>query len=181
MPTTMTVTRSDPSTLPGRDVPTALVVHESCWGNTRLVAEAIAQGLGEGATVVGVASAPPLDQVHTDLLVVGAPTHAFGLSRPGTRHDASERGGTDPGTGIREWLEAASPAAGRRAATFDTHVRRPNLPGTASRAAARRLRHLGFEIVREPEVFWVRGMEGPLEEGELARARAWGAELVRLL
>ena len=95
MPTTLTQTHSRPHTLPGRDLPTVLVVYESAWGNTRQIAEAIGDGFGAGATstVVPVASAPPLDQVHADLLVVGAPTHAFGLSRPGTREDAHERGG----------------------------------------------------------------------------------------
>lgn len=181
MPTTLTQTRSRPHTLPGRDLPSVLVVYESAWGNTRQIAEAIGEGLGPGATstVVPVAAAPPLDQVHADLLVVGAPTHAFGLSRPGTREDAHERGGAELGIGVREWLDAGTVATGRLAATFDTHVRHPNLPGTASRAAARKLRHLGYEIVVEPEMFWVDGMEGPLLVGELERARAWGTELAR--
>jgi hypothetical protein len=181
MPTTTTQTHSRPHTLPGHDVPSALVVFESAWGNTRQIAEAIAEGLGPGtvSTVVPVASAPPLDQVHADLLVVGAPTHAFGLSRPGTREDAHERGGAELPSGVREWIDAGTVATGRLVATFDTHVRHPNLPGTASRAAARKLRHLGYEIVLEPEMFWVDGMEGPLLVGELERARAWGAELAR--
>lgn len=181
MPITLTQTRSDPHILPGRDLPAVLVVYESAWGNTRRIAEAIAEGFGPGAssTVVDVASAPPLDRVHAELLVVGAPTHAFGLSRPGTREDAHRRGGDDLTTGVREWLDAGTVAIGRLAATFDTHVRHPNLPGTASRAAARRLRHLGYEMVVEPEMFWVDGMEGPLLDGEVERARAWGAELAR--
>jgi len=186
MPNTVTQQQSRPHTLPGRDTPSVLVVHESAWGNTRLVAEAVGEGLAQGAaaTVVAVASAPPLDDVHADLVVVGAPTHAFGLSRPRTRADAHQRGGDYLPTGVREWLEAATPLARRHerlAATFDTHVSHPNLPGTASRAAARRLRQLGFVLPVEPEVFWVHGMQGPLLDGEVQRARTWGAALAGLL
>ena len=59
MPTTLTQTHSRPHTLPGRDLPTVLVVYESAWGNTRQIAEAIGDGFGAGATstVVPVASA----------------------------------------------------------------------------------------------------------------------------
>ena len=41
-----------------------------------------------------------------DLLVVGAPTHAFSLSRPGTREEAVRQGAPaeHARTGIPEWL-----------------------------------------------------------------------------
>lgn len=183
MPTATTRTQpvSTPHALPGRATPTVLVVYESAWGNTRLVAEAVGEGLGASTTVVPVASAPPVDDVHVDLLVIGAPTHAFGLSRPGTREDAHQHGGAELSTGVREWLDAGT--AGTRhpglAATFDTHVRHPNLPGTASRVAARKLRQLGYVLAAGPEIFWVGGTEGPLLEGEVERARVWGAALAR--
>src|SRR5690606_26657618 len=105
---------------------------------------------------------------------------ALGMSRPGTRRDAASRGGQALETGLREWLDGAEPLR-LRAATFDTHVRRPNLPGSASRSAARVLRRLGADLVAAPESFWVSGAEGPLLPGELDRARAWGAELAGLL
>lgn len=157
---------------------TKLVVYESAFGNTRTVAEAVAAGLGDGTEVVDVASAPPLTQIVADLLVVGGPTHAFGMSRPQTREDAASRGGTPPATGIREWLEAAGPVS-LRVATFDTHTRTPNLPGTAGRAAAKKLHSLGCTLVAAPEKFWVHGDRGPLLDGEVDRAREWGADLAR--
>lgn len=156
-----------------------LVVYESMWGNTRTVAEAVADGLrGAGEVdVVSVTGAPPLDTLDPDLLVVGAPTHAFGLSRPQTREDAARRGaGGLAQPGVREWIEAA-PTVRLRVATFDTHVRRPNLPGSASRTAAKLLRRLGAELAARPESFYVHGYEGPVLDGELDRARAWGADL----
>jgi hypothetical protein len=156
--------------------PSALVVYESAWGNTREVAEAVAEGLGLGATTVAVADAPPLETVDVELLVVGGPTHAFGMSREGTRADAHQRGGASLTTGIREWMDAASSVA-LRVATFDTHTRHPNLPGTASKGAAKKLTSLGCDLVAPPEKFWVNGYEGPLLDGEADRARAWGAQL----
>lgn len=161
-----------------RSVRPALVVYESVWGNTREVAEAVAEGLGTGAEVVPVAEAPPLESLDVALLVVGGPTHAFGMSRGSTREDAHRKGGAELATGIREWLDAA-PEAHLDVATFDTHVRHPNLPGTASRAAARRLESLGCTLVARPEKFWVQGYEGPLLDGEVDRARAWGAGLAQ--
>ncbi|MFC6421602.1 flavodoxin domain-containing protein [Ornithinimicrobium tianjinense] len=161
---------------------TALVVYESAWGNTRTVAEAVADGLREhvDTEVVDIGSAPPLEDVRADLLVVGAPTHAFGLSRPATRADAHSKGGADVSSGVREWLDAAGHCE-RPVATFDTHIRHPNLPGTASKVAARRLRRLGCDLVAEPEVFWVATTEGPLLDGEVERAHAWGAALATRL
>lgn len=165
----------------------ALIVYESAWGNTREVAEAISSGLSGGLSdglpeqidteVTAVDTAPPLADVQVDLLVVGAPTHAFGLSREATRKDAHQRGGALIPSGVREWLESDPVAL--LVATFDTHVRHPNLPGHASRTVARRLQKLGCDLLTEPESFYVTGYEGPLLTGEADRARSWGRDLGR--
>jgi hypothetical protein len=83
--------------------------------------------------------------------------------------------------GLRTWLRDLSPAAAHHAAAFDTRLdRSPWLTGVAARGIARRLRRLGMEVIAT-ESFLVEDAEGPLEEGELERARAWGIELARLL
>ena len=66
----------------------ALVVVESMWGNTRIVAEAVARGLGGGAEVLDVQQAPSELPDDVGLLVVGGPTHAFSMSRD---QDAARR------------------------------------------------------------------------------------------
>ena len=158
----------------------ALVVYESLFGNTQAVARAVADGLG-AAFEVRLAEAheiPPTDGV--DLLVVGGPTHAFGLSRPGTRQDAARQGEVRPGTvdvGIREYLDLSPMLPGLAAAAFDTKVDKPFLPGSAAHKAYRRLRRLGCRMVRPPESFRVHGTTGPMVAGELDRARTWAAEL----
>ena len=158
----------------------ALVVYESMFGNTGTLARAIAEGLGPSAEAVDVGSArDTLDDV--DLLVAGGPTHALSLSRASTRKDAGTKG-ADPdaaaGIGRREWIDALPSSPGTRVATFDTKVRRPRLPGSAAKTALKRLRDKGLQTVGKPATFWVDGTEGPLVDGEEARARAWGADLV---
>ena len=94
--------------------PSAWVVVESMWGNTRAVGDAIARGLGGGTTVVDVADARVGLPAGVSLLVVGGPTHAFSMSRTATRRDAVQHGAA-PGherRGIREWLDHLPKTAG---------------------------------------------------------------------
>jgi hypothetical protein len=160
----------------------ALVVYESMFGNTRAIAAAIAEGL-EGADVevelVEVGTAPAAPDADVGLLVVGGPTHALSLSRPESRSSAAEQAEGEPlvsqGIGLREWL-AALPAGRLPSAAFDTHADK-RVPGAASRAANKRLRRKGYRAVLPPESFYVSGTAGPLVDGELERARGWGARL----
>lgn len=91
----------------------ALVVYKSMFGNTQAVARAVADGIATHGSVDvrEVASAPDLGATDADLVVVGAPTHAFSLSRAGTRQDAATKSGRQvisEGRGVREWLEACA-------------------------------------------------------------------------
>jgi hypothetical protein len=161
----------------------ALVVYESMFGDTQLVAEAIAAGLSSRMSVdiAEVGAAPTVVGTEVDLLIVGGPTHAFGMSRPRTREDATRQAGRDvvsKGIGLREWLEALQHQSGSGpAAAFDTRINRPRLPGSAAHGAERRLRHLGFHISSPAQSFYVEGTDGPLVKGELERAQRWGREL----
>ncbi len=165
---------------PGR----ALVVHESWFGNTARLAAAVADGLrshGYTVEVRRVDDAPDVDTLDVDLLVVGAPTHAFSLSRPATRSDAVRQGGdaTGSGLGLREWLTAGHGAV-RPVPTvcFDTRADRArHLPGSAARKAVRLAREAGLDPARVTESFYVADVAGPLLPGELSRAARWGRQL----
>ncbi len=165
----------------------ALVVYESVLGNTQAVAKAIAEGLGESrpVTVREVAEAPDTIPPDVGLLVVGGPTHAFGMSRAETRADAEKEAPSQvvsTGRGIREWLESLSPGdGGTPTVTFDTRVDKPRLPGSAAKKARKQLSHKGFPSFEEPHSFYVHGKAGPMADDELARARSWGEELGRHL
>ena len=158
----------------------AIVVYESMWGNTGAVARAVAEGLGQGVVLLEVDDAPGELTDDVDLLVVGGPTHAFSMSRPTTREEAVKQGAgaSNADRGIREWLEALPHSDRVAVATFDTRVAKVrHLPGSAARKAAKevRRRHLGHLV--DTESFYVEDSPGPLLEGELERARSWGAQL----
>ncbi len=158
----------------------ALVVYESMFGNTALIAEAIGEGLRDHFAIVEVVSVTVAPEAvdDIDLLVVGAPTHAFGMPRPKTRDAARKGGATEaPERGVREWLATLPrPPHPIAAAAFDTHVRRPRL-GSARRPIDRRLRHRGFRTTA-PISFTVTGTPGPLADGQLDAARRWAATVV---
>jgi hypothetical protein len=160
----------------------ALVVYESMFGNTEAVARQVAEGLSARmlVDVVEVSSAPIRLSEEVTLLVVGGPTHAFGMSRPKTRADAAGQAKTplvSAGRGIREWLDEVTGSAAVSAAAFDTRVNKPRVPGSAAKAAQRRLRRKGFSTPEKPQTFYVHGTSGPLVDGETARARLWGETL----
>jgi flavodoxin-like protein len=174
----------------------ALVVYESMYGNTRAIAEAIADGLAISAvaTAARVGTVEPDQLRGLDLLVLGAPTHTWSLSRPKTRDAAAqaaarpasgltlEPGATGPG--LREWLQdewlngtGKSRVAHTRVVCFDTRMHAPlGLSGSAGRALARRLRRAGRPVHTAVEGFVVT-KQNQLVDGELARARAWGEHL----
>jgi hypothetical protein len=160
-----------------------LVVYESMFGCTESVARAVAEGLAEGGFTVdleNVRDAEGPSGRSFDLLVLGAPTHAFSLSRPSTRLDAVRQGAPAEvaTTGVREWLAGIKGRDGRPAAAFDTRVTKTRrLPKAASTRAARLLRRRGFRIVERPTAFLVADVQGPLVDGELERARGWGIRL----
>lgn len=152
----------------------ALVVVESMYGNTSKVAEAIGASLD--APVIAAADLTDDKLEGVDLVLVGAPTHAFGLPRPSTRRDAMERVGRPddaPEIGLRERLEELHPHQGMRAAAFSTRMDVRFLPKrSADLVIAKMLKARGFDVVAK-EAFLVDDSEGPLHEGELERAMVW--------
>ncbi|MEV7013740.1 flavodoxin domain-containing protein [Streptosporangium sp. NPDC051022] len=167
----------------------ALVVYESMFGNTQRIAEAVADGLSSRmeVNIVEVGSAPTVLPGGIDLLLLGGPTHAFGLTRAATRRTAAEQAGRagcapiSKGIGLREWLEAVRiSSVGTAAAAFDTRIG-SHLPGSAARGAERRLRGLGLTVAAPAMSFHVMETMGPLADGEVERARKWGGRLAATL
>jgi hypothetical protein len=165
----------------------AVVIYESIFGNTKAVAEAIADGLrGRFELCVAEVSAAPSSLVGIDLLVVGGPIHAWSMTRAMTRKGAREQAAAaqveppSTGIGLREFLQdlPSAPETGIAAAAFDTAIRTSWFPsGSAATPAARRLEAHGYTLLVKPEHFYVSDTQGPLEDGELERARAWGTGL----
>ena len=162
-----------------------VVVHESWFGNTRRLAETIAERLArEGEVDLLTVDDPPPQLVDVDLLVVGAPTHVHGLSSATSRKGAIDQRKQpgEAGIGVRGWLRALPEGGGRRTAVFDTRVEKPVLlVGSAARGVAKRLERRGFELVVPPESFFVLDSPGPLKDGEVERAAVWAGRIAELV
>ncbi len=165
-----------------------VIVYESMYGNTHVIADAIGAGLEPAADVIVV----PVSQAHPELLhdaalvVVGGPTHVHGMSRATTRKGAAEAAqkpdsglALEPGAlgpGLRDWFGTLGRHSAQ-AAAFDTRLHGPAaVTGRASKGIARELRRHGFDMAAEPESFIVT-KDNHLGGSETARARAWGARL----
>jgi Flavodoxin len=166
----------------------ALVVYESMFGNTRVAATNIADGLRADyeVTLVPVAEATPELVAAADLVVAGAPTHMHGLSGTSSRRMAAEAAAKedsglrlDPdarGPGMREWLNDLGHRDGL-AAAFDTRINGVGVfTGRASRRIAKLLKRHGYRLVAAPQSFLV-GSQNTLLDGEASWARRWGMTL----
>lgn len=160
----------------------AVVVYESLWGNTAAVAREIARGIGPDTRVLTTDEATPAAIADADLIVAGAPVLGFRLPTEEMRRSVvtSERRAPRPPDlshpSMRTWLDGL-PAGHGRSAAFETRVWWS--PGGSTGAITEALEHAGYLPLAKPARFVVRGRYGPLRDGELDRARAWGAELAR--
>jgi hypothetical protein len=157
----------------------AIVVYESHWGNTADVARAIAEGIGPEAEALNTDEATPAIVAAADLVVAGAPIMAFSLPSDTMVANA----GKDPKAprpadvshpSLRHWLDGL-PKSHAASASFETKLRWS--PGSATGAIDERLRRAGFRTIAKAQKFAVATSYGPLRDGELERARAWGKDL----
>lgn len=156
----------------------AIVVYESHWGNTTAIARAIAEGIGPDARALSTTEAIGAMLADADLVVAGAPVLGFqlptddilkGLGRESSPPDLSH-------PSLRSWL-AGLPQGRGGCAAFETRIWWS--PGGATKAITRELERAGYHSVAPAHRFIVKGRYGPLREGELEKAKLWGAELAR--
>ena len=150
----------------------ALVVYDSEFGNTALIAKTIGDVLSAQAVRVGEVNIDDLDEM--DILVVGSPTQR--LTYTGGTKSFLKR---IPSRGLK----------GKYAAAFDTRLTQKEVEetkvfnffvrifGYAAEPIAKELKKKGAELVCSAEGFYVQGVEGPLVEGELERAEGWAQQI----
>ena len=176
-----------------------LVVYESMFGNTHAVADAIGAGFVNAGHTVDICPVDEADAAavaSADAIVVGGPTHAHGMTSTKTREaavaeiaksEAKVAAGQQEhalvldehatGEGLRDWFHHLADGRHRPAAAYDTRIHlSPFLSGSAARGITRRLRKDDWDVVADPESFFVID-NGPLAEGELDRARHHGGVL----
>ena len=138
----------------------ALVIFDSYFGNTKMIAETIAKELGKDTKAISVSDFNMKELEGVDLLVAGSPIIGW---KP------SEKMGKFLASLGREQLK------GLKAATFDTRVK--IFHGDAAKKISQKLIEAGAEIVGKPQVFFVRGKEGPLIDGEIEKATKWAKSI----
>lgn len=157
----------------------AIVVYESFWGNTAAIARAVAEGLGSGAEAMMVSAAQAVTE-PIDLIVAGAPLLGFALPTEAMRDSLAkpQPGAPRPADlsqpSMASWL-ASLPMGSGASTAFETRIWWS--PGSAAKTIAKRLAASGYRQVAEPERFLVIGRYGPVKDGEIERARRWGADL----
>jgi len=144
-----------------------LVVYDSVYGNTEIIAQAIGDAIPGEVPVLRVGQVDAGDLETVDLLIIGSPTH-----------------GALPTEAVQGLVEKIGAPAreGAQAATFDTRLTWKFLErwgGFAAPKIADMLREQGWTLVGEPGGFFVKGLKkGPLKRGEADRAAAWARGLV---
>jgi flavodoxin I len=144
-----------------------LVVYDSVYGNTEIIARAVGDAIPDEVQVVGVGQVSTGELEAVDLLVIGSPTH-----------------GALPTEAVQGLIERIGSPAREEAkvATFDTRLTWGFLErwgGFAAPKMADMLEEKGWTLVGEPGGFFVRGLKkGPLKRGEAERAAAWAKGLV---
>lgn len=139
----------------------ALIVYDSNFGNTKLIAEEIGKEFTPDSKVLSVNEVKTDDLEGLDLLVVGSPINAW-----------------RPTQNILWFIYKLSAVKNKisHVAAFDTRVR-SFMSGNAAKKIAKALTDRHFQIIEKPEGFYVNGKEGPLVTGEMERAKAWAKSI----
>lgn len=147
----------------------ALVVYHSVYGNTEKIARALAKGLeGGGVNVdcVGVDTVEFDKLSGYDLLVVGGPTQNLGASKPMQA--------------FLERLKSVEGLRGKKAFALDTKYN-SRFAGSAGAKIEGKMKDLGLTIVKPHASAFVKGKEGPLQEGAEETFKQIGTELAKMI
>ena len=119
--------------------------------------------------------------VAWDSVAVPADAGDLALVKAGDPSKPLDRGVVGDAERPRELEEGVDEDQDQTAAfaSFDTEVRGPF--GKGAPTIAKELEGKGYRSVAKPEGFIVQGKYGPLKDGELDRARRWGASLRAVL
>ncbi len=143
-----------------------IVVYESKYGNTKLVAETIIEGLKKVKgieTVLSELKKVDLNEIPDyDAILVGSPNHLGGPTR-----------------GIKKFIDKLGKLnlKGKMGAVFDTYM-----GGNFEKAAKKMEKKInekvpGLKLVAPGLSIKVQGMKGPILEGELPKCKEFGNKI----
>jgi flavodoxin len=141
----------------------ALLVYESKYGNTKRIAEAIAEGIRQAGDIecklVVPAEAQPDELLRYDAILFGSPNHM-----------------QEPSRGVTGFIDRAASVdlRGKLSAAFDTYMgaNKGVAVGKLQRKIREKLR--GLKLVAEGFSAEVKSRTGPLVDGEIPRAQQFG-------
>jgi flavodoxin len=142
-----------------------VLVYDSIYGNTELLARAISTIINGEIKLARVNDVKFSDMKNLDLLIIGAPTH----------------GGRSTQQILNFIDTVVSPnIKGVSLAVFDTRLtsKLVGVFGYAARRISDNLVKQGAILVMPPEGFFVKGTKGPLVEGEMERSKKWANTLI---
>ena len=147
-----------------------IIIHESKYGNTRLVAEKIAGGMNEVPgveTVLSELKEVDLNQfIEFDAILVGSPNHIGSATR-----------------NIRKFIDGIGKLGleGKLAAVFDTYMGSDFEKAVKKMEKQMNKKAPGLQLAAPGLSIRVEGMKGPVTEGELPKCREFGAKIAALL
>lgn len=146
-----------------------IVVYESKYGNTKLVAEKIIEGMNEVGGIDAVLS--ELEEVDLNkvasynAILIGSPNHFGGPTR-----------------GIKKFIDKLGklPLEGKMFAVFDTYIK-----GDFEKVVKKMERRinekvLGLKWMAPGLSIEVQGMKGPFVEGELPKCKEFGNKVAKI-
>jgi flavodoxin len=151
------------------------IVYDSVYGNTAKIAEAMIAAIGgnEESRILRVQEASAIDLENIDLLMVGSPTQAGSFIEPVKKFLAGIPAGA---------LQNVSAAAFDT--SFDINTQKAFLRfimktfGYAAPKIAKELSGKGATVLAT-ETFIVLETEGPLQDGEVERAKGWASAVIK--
>ena len=148
----------------------AIVVYESKYGNTKRVAEAIAEGMREVPGVEAVLNEVKeveLDKLtEFDAILVGSPNH-MGSATKGIRKFIDGLGKLSPGVKL--------------GAVFDTYIGRDFEKAVKKMEKQIGEKVPGLNLAAPGLSIKVEGMKGPISEGELPKGKEFGVKMASQL
>jgi flavodoxin len=146
----------------------AIVIFDSHYGNTKLVAATIANKLGDNVPHISVKDLKPSDIDEFDLLVVGSPIIGWKPTEKITKFLIS--------------LDSDNSAKLKtmNAAAFDTRVK-TFIGGNAANKMAKTLQNFGAKLIVPPMGFYVKEKQAILLDGELEKAENWAKSITSKL
>ncbi len=147
----------------------ALIVYDTKFGMTELVANAIMKGIKEGGiSEVAMKKAENTDQADfkgSDAWIFGSPVHFGGATG-------------DTKKALRTAIETG--ASGKKGTAFDTRYANLTNKGAAKKMMED-MEEAGVKKTAEPQWFVVVKSKGPLADGEEAKAVAFGKMIAEAL